>query len=261
MLPLSVGILSWRSNKSLKNSLESYKKNNLFDVVKDVKILFQQARPEDIKLAKKYGIDCIPLEDNIGIGSAFYMLAEKASEPNILLLEHDWELVENASFTLKHLEASISLIQNGANCVRLRHREHYGFPHYSIERYQGKELSFFDDWIQLHHPHLLDAIHWVKDPEVKWPDKIKIKDDFYVADSRYGNWTNNPCMYASEFYLSCVKNFTGEGIDLERNISYWWARQSFTVAQGQGLFKHNDIDKYQFALMKKISRKLMRLVK
>jgi hypothetical protein len=36
----------------------------------------------------------------------------------------------------------------------------------------------------------------------------------------------------------------GDGIDLERKIAYWWPRQSYSVAHGEGLFKHNDWQKY-----------------
>lgn len=261
MLSLSIGILSWKSNKSIRNTLRSYKKNGLFDLTDDVTVLFQEARPEDLQLAKDFGLKTIPLNENIGIGNAFYKLAELASNPNVLLLEHDWELVENADFVHRHLAESIELIQSGVHCVRLRHREHYGFPHYSIERYKDKELDFFDDWIQLSHPHLLDALHWVDAPEERWPEKICREGNFYLTDSRYGNWTNNPCLFNADFYVNAVKNFAGEGIDLERNISYWWARQGFKVAQGRGLFKHNDIDKYQYQLAKKIFRKIVNAVK
>ena len=52
------------------------------------------------------------------------------------------------------------------------------------------------------------------------------------------------CLYKKDFYLQVVDNFKGEFDLLENNISYWWARQNFKVAQGEGLFTHNDIQKY-----------------
>ena len=36
----------------------------------------------------------------------------------------------------------------------------------------------------------------------------------------------------------------GDGIDLEGNISKWWATQNYKVAHGEGLFKHNDLKKH-----------------
>ena len=168
--------------------------------------------------------------------------------------------MEDASFTKKHLSAAINLIGNDVHCVRLRHRLKFGFPHYSIDRYKGKELTYFDDWIQLYHPHLIDAIHWEMDPELKWPVFFKKRNEFYIVDSSIGNWTNNPCIFNKDFYLNTIERFTGEGIDLEKNISYWWARQNFKIAQGQGLFEHNDIDKYQASFIELIWRKIKRKI-
>lgn len=256
MLPLSVGILSWKSNRSIRATLETYRLNCLLSLAYDTTLLFQEARPKDIQLAEKYGIKCIALPDNIGIGKGFKRLAEVAETDTILLLEHDWQLVEDEQFTQQHLAAAIDLINSGTHCVRLRHQFKYGFPHYSINRYKGKELAYFDEWIQLYHPHLLDAIHWEPQPHIKWPSLFNKKGDFYSVDSAIGNWTNNPCLYNKEFYIKTVEKFAGEGIDLEKNISYWWARQHFIVAQGRGLFEHKDIDKYQTGLHHKLWKKL-----
>jgi hypothetical protein len=51
-------------------------------------------------------------------------------------------------------------------------------------------------------------------------------------------------LYKKQFYLDIVKQFAGDGIALEGNISKWWAQQSYGVAHGEGLFKHNDWQKY-----------------
>ena len=68
--------------------------------------------------------------------------------------------------------------------------------------------------------------------------------DYFVTTSRYGNWTNNPTMYKKRFYLDTVRQFAGDGIALEGNISKWWAQQNYRVAHGEGLFTHNDWQKY-----------------
>jgi hypothetical protein len=51
-------------------------------------------------------------------------------------------------------------------------------------------------------------------------------------------------MYKKEFYISTVTPFAGGGIDLEGNISKWWAKQNYKVAHGEGLFCHIDKVKY-----------------
>jgi len=258
-LPISVGILSWGSNQSIRNTLEMCRKNRLFDLVEETIIFFQEATSDDRLLAKEYGLQAIFSEENVGIGKAFYKLAEVSNQEFLLLLEHDWELVEGSRNTEKELKAAIELLRGGYDCIRLRHRFKYGYPHYSINRYKGKELDYYDDWIKLDHPHLLDAVHWVKKPHEKWPDKIGFEKGFFTANSRYANWTNNPCLYRKNFYLDVAKDYLGGGIDLEEKISYWWARQGFKVAQGNGLFKHSDKDKYGYVINAK--RKLKSLLK
>jgi hypothetical protein len=41
-----------------------------------------------------------------------------------------------------------------------------------------------------------------------------------------------------------VRPHAGEGIALEGNISKWWPQQEYKVGYGEGLFKHNDYQKY-----------------
>jgi hypothetical protein len=89
----------------------------------------------------------------------------------------------------------------------------------------------------------LDSLHWL-DPSVEFPDKIQKLGQYFTTTSRWGNWTNNPTMYKKDFYLETVRQFAGEGIALEGNISKWWAQQEYGVAHGEGLFKHNDWQKY-----------------
>lgn len=256
-LPISVGILSWESNRTIRATLNSYRQNGLWDTVAESRILFQEARRKDLKLALEHGIEAIAETANIGISNAFRALAERSTQPLTILLEHDWLLVEGVESVRRHLSAAVSLVESRSiSCVRLRHRKEYGYPHFSIDRYKGKELEFFDPWIELPHPHLLDALHWIDRPDERWPDKIRREGDFFVSSSRYANWTNNPCLYRTDFLLECLNKFPGSGISLERDISYWWARQDFQVAQGEGLFKHDDPEKYQPTFLERVARKV-----
>lgn len=243
-LPLSIGILAWKSDSALENTLNSYKNNGLLNISDDIRIIFQEVRTKDIELANKFNLKYIGLSDNIGIGKAFSLLATSLKYSSVLLLEHDWELIENYETTYKRLLDSILLLKdNGVDCVRLRHRKDYGDPLYSRSFYENNELNFFDNTTQLYSPHLLDCVHWRENPHLDFPDKIKKISDYFLCFSRWANWTNNPCVYKKDFYLNCIKKFVGEGIELEEKISKWWAENHFTVAQGEGLFKHNDLDK------------------
>jgi hypothetical protein len=241
-LNLSIGILAWRSGQTLVETLHSYYKNGLFEIANDITLLFQEISEQDRDIANHFGLQYIGLNENIGIGKAFLKLTENALTENVMVLEHDWELIENSDVTYNRLQSGISLLDSGVSVVRYRHRREPGNPHFSF-RHRGNELNYYDDEIGCTSPHLLDSLHWLN-PDEEFPDKIQKQDEYFITTARWGNWTNNPCMYKQDFYLNVVKDFAGDGIALEGNISKWWATQHYKVAHGEGLFKHNDWRKY-----------------
>ena len=241
-LPISIGILSWKSGQTLVNTLTTYHNNGLFDLVNDVCILFQEFSEEDKQIAEHFNLPYIDKAKNIGIGKAFLELTKQAKTDNVLILEHDWKLIEDKSTTLDRLTSGLELLNRGFSCIRYRHRQHPGHPHFSF-KYQGRELKYYDEEIECTSPHLLDSVHWC-DPYVNFPEYISKEKEYFTTTSRYGNWTNNPCLYKKDFYITTVNQFAGEGIDLEGNISRWWAQQTYKVAHGEGLFKHIDEGKY-----------------
>jgi hypothetical protein len=241
-LPISIGILSWHSGQVLVDTLTTYHNNGLFDMVNDVTILFQEVNQQDVQIATHFGLDFIGLQKNIGIGQAFIKLTENAQSDYVLVLEHDWNLIEDTETTYNTLKKSYQAIETGMDVVRLRHRKNPGNPHFSF-RYQGQELTYYDDNSQCTSPHLLDSVHWCE-PDIEFSDYIKKSEDMFWTTSRYGNWTNNPCLYKKQFYLDTVKQFAGDGIALEGNIAKWWAESTFKVGHNEGLFMHNDWQKY-----------------
>jgi len=203
-LPISVGILSWKSAETLDKTLETYKENDLFDLVKDVVILFQNVSERDKAVAKKYGLPFIGLNDNIGIGKGMLILAEQAKEKNFIFLEHDWQLVENYNTSKRRLTSALDLLDEGYNSVRLRSRKNPGHPVYS-EVYQGNELNHYDDNTGLISPHLMDCIHWIEHPDKQFPDKIQTHKYHYVTTSRWSNWTNNPAIFNTNFLIDTIE--------------------------------------------------------
>ena len=241
-LPISIGILSWHSGQVLVDTLTTYHNNGLFDMVNDVTILFQEFNEQDYQIAKHFGLNVIGMNSNIGIGKAFIKLTENAQSEFVLVLEHDWNLIEDKETTYERLKSGLQSLGGSVDVVRYRHRANPGFPHFSF-RHKGNELTYYDEEIGATSPHLLDSVHWL-DPAVEFPDKINKSEDMFWTTSRYGNWTNNPCLYKKQFYLDVVKPFAGDGIALEGNIGKWWVQQDYKVGHNEGLFMHNDWAKY-----------------
>lgn len=241
-LDLSIGVLAWNSGQTLIDTLYSYYKNNLFNIASDITLLFQEISEQDKEIANHFNLPFLGLSENIGIGKAFLKLTENARTENVMLLEHDWELIESSDITYNRLASGIDMLNMGYSVVRYRHRRDPGNPHFSF-RHKGNELNYYDEWSKCTAPHLLDSIHWLN-PDENFPDKIKKHGEYYITTSRWANWTNNPCIYKKSFYLDVVEPFSGDGIKLEENIAEWWATQTYKVAHGEGLFKHNDWRKY-----------------
>jgi|TARA_R110001592_G_scaffold15722_2_gene68081 hypothetical protein len=242
-LPISIGILAWDSGQTLVNTLHSYFEREFLHQVNDVCILFQEASEQDKQIAEHFGIPYIALDNNIGIGQGFIQLTEQAKTDNVLILEHDWKLIEDKETTRVRLKSGVDMLNKGYSCIRYRHRANPGHPHFSFQ-YQGRELDYYDKELEATSPHLLDSVHWCN-PSVKFDDKIQKDGEYFISTSRWGNWTNNPCLYKKDFYLETVKQFAGEGIALEGNISKWWAQQTYKVAHGEGLFSHKDEGKHE----------------
>ena len=246
-LPLSIGILAWNSGQTLVDTLTTYFYSGLLGLSDDIKLFFQEFNEDDKAIADHFRIEYIASETNIGIGKAFIELANQAKHENFLILEHDWKLIENPEITYHRLKNGIEFLNRGTHTIRLRHRKHPGYPHFS-EKYMNVDWDYIDPWIETKSSHLLDCVHWIENPEQKFPDRISkvnfLGENYFVADSEVSNWTNNPGLFKTKFFHHVLTEFPGEGLDLYKNISYWWARQHFTCAHGEGLFKHEDLAKY-----------------
>jgi hypothetical protein len=235
---ISIGILTWRSYGTLVNTLESYKRSGLLDMVNDVCLFAQEAGDLDYKIASEYGINIIMTPTNVGIGKGLATLTENAETDNILLLENDWVILpEMVSTISQELSKGISVIERGvADVVKFRSRYKFGDPLYTLQ-FANREMES--------PKHLFECVHWRENPDLDFPEYIykDIDTGLYYANSKYANQTNNPCLYKKEFYLKNIAPFAGQGIDLEGKIDGWWQEQNFTVAHGEGLFTHYRIDR------------------
>lgn len=182
-LPISIGILAWNSGQVLVDTLTTYYINGLLDMVNDVTILFQEVSEQDKQIANHFSISYIGLNENIGIGKAFKRLTENAQTDYVLILEHDWNLIENRETTYDILYNSYKSLEEGFDVIRLRHRKDPGYPHFSFQ-YEGRELEYYDDWHECTSPHLLDSIHWCE-PDIEFPNYIKKTGDIFHTTSRY----------------------------------------------------------------------------
>ena len=256
-IPVTLAVLTWNAPETLENTLKSYKQSGLLDNVAQ-KIIFIQANGKaERDIAKKYGFDILYSKENIGIQSAYRKLLNTASEEFFLFCENDWMCIENDPTSI--LKDAIELIEkHNVKCVRLRHKYHYGEPLHTLQ-FMGNELK--------QPSHFLDCIHWIEDPSVQYPDYAKKfilnNRNWFLAKSANANYTNNPCLYKTDWIRKITSGdysylLTDEDKRIQENyaktrginpafiifescIQRYWEQQDFIVAQGIGLFKHNPV--------------------
>ena len=89
-----------------------------------------------------------------------------------------------------------------------------GFTDFSVIRYLDNPLKYFDEELQLPYPHLLDTCHVYKDIHKMYHEMIEQIYDgdcmYYTSSSRYGNYTNNPCIYKTKFFKEILERFLGD---------------------------------------------------
>lgn len=233
---LTIGILSWKDPKTLEKTLRSYKKNGLLEYADEKLVFFNEISHQDRDIAQRYGFKILGSKKNLGIAKGFLSLIQAASSDCILLLEDDWLLIEDIDGVQIQLdEIKQLLLAEKVHCVRLRHRKKPGKPLYS-QWLKGQEHKGFT--------HLLNCIHWHKFPEKIFPQyitKMDTNSPLYLTSSKYGNYTNNPCIYALEWYKRTVVPIMEEimnNSNLEDVLTDWWSKQYFKVVQGRGLFMH-----------------------
>jgi hypothetical protein len=235
---ISIGILTWNSYRTLSNTLNTYKRSGLLDMVNDVCIFSQEGQSKDYKISREYNTDIILSPTNVGIGKAFSRLVNSAETDYILLLENDWIIIDDYfPIVYDQLSKAVRMLETGkADVVKLRNRRIPGDPLYTLQ-FNGREMDS--------PKHLIECVHWIEDPDIDFPDYIKKDEEtgLYYAKSKYANHTNNPCLFKKSFYTKNISPFAGDGIDLEGNIQEWWQNQDFTVAHGEGLFTHYRIDR------------------
>ena len=273
---IGVGILSWKSHKTLEKSLQSYEKvgfKNLFD---EVKIIFQEISTEDKELAEKYGYDYVGTENNLGIQHGHKLIHDNLSTDYVIVLENDNPVIVDSK-TLKYrvLNSLEHLESEKIDVMRLRHRWNFG-EGFSLEKY-----TEYYDVQKLHEKYSSDSIstsfmsslmktikrffrpekakriagyslYFEKEPEKIFPSFIKkIDEEIFSVDSSILTWTNQSAFLKRKFYGELIdyaysnpsSRTSNSFQDLEKPLNVkWWRDQNFKVGVCEGLFTHNRFD-------------------
>jgi hypothetical protein len=239
MTNISLGVLSWNSPITLKNSFESYKESGLLELSNDINCLIQPSplQNEEIKICKEYNVNYILNDVNSGISSGFSKLIEMSKNEYFLFLENDWVCCKTQNSVKKLIDYSINLLENNIfDIVRLRNLKNPGHPIHSIHHYHSTNKLTSELYL---------STHYLKHPHKIYPEYISIYNidpKMYNIKSTYCVYTNNPTLMSKKFYEMHIKQFICINKNLEPEIDPYWKRNNFKIGISNGLFTHVRID-------------------
>ena len=273
---VGVGILSWKSHKTLEKSLQSYEKIGFKDFFDEVKIIFQEISEEDKKLAEKYGYDYVGTEKNLGIQEGHNLICENMKTDYVLVLENDNPVVENKETVYKRLFQALELLENNTiDIMRLRHRWNFGegfglkkyLDFFNIKKlhknynYIEPKSSLINSFIKYFKRFLRPdkakrlagySLYCEKFPDRLFPKYIhKLDDELYSVSSNIMAWTNQSVLLKRELYEKLLKyanehpsSRDANGFqDLEKPLNCkWWREHDYKIGVGEGIFSHNRFD-------------------
>lgn len=276
MEELTVGIIT-HEHVAFAQSLDTYERNGLFELAGEVLMYMDRRSPEMEAAAAPYlarhpGVVRVLGESApLGLTIGLLHLTANATRPYFLLLERDFQLVEPAACTAEQLRAAVALIAGGgAHVVRLRSQLHAGFPNIAERALRGRECDVFRG----PQPNLACNFHyWHHDMSVDVPGLFwhctnaaesnasvtasASAPRFVCSDSFFCNWTNNPQLFSLEWWRREYGTRVAPGAPFKRvdpiaDLERWfnlepgsWNSRKWVVAQGEGLFKHVDLTKYE----------------
>ena len=250
----TLAILCWKSFKTLKNTLESYKANGLLKHVHTV-IYFQERTPECEAIAKDYGItDVLGTAENIGILDAFMALIRHTTTPYFIFAECDFELVHGEDVVQKVLADAKKLMEEkDVQLVRLRDRKNPGKPLGSREIVPVSDAELPGHTFDQGYPYKIETLHFLEKPEEKFPGVFEIihyNYPWYKCSSNHSTWSNNVFIAKTSFLkekvLKLLEGLPKEGMDhkFSRLENFLLANlKDYTIAGGHGLFTHNRLDR------------------
>jgi hypothetical protein len=248
---LSVGILTWNSPNTLRNTLTTYKTSGLLDASDDVFIVIQKSelQLEEKVVCDEFGLRSVLLPDNGKMGSGYKAIYENAKHEYLMLLENDWVIKADRDAVNYFFTNAGGFLSDGYDVVRGRSRSNPGWPNGAVSWFAHRPP---EDILQGGPDYLSECMYWITDPELTFPNHIAKIDSiiparnhgesWYTTTSKNCNHTNNPCIYKKSFYRDVILPYCVFGNSIEDQIHGIWAQQDYKCVFGFGVFTHERHD-------------------
>ena len=203
---ITIGYLSWKRHDIFLQTLNSHKRNGLFDIIQPENrvCFFQEISNKDIELANKFNCKYIGDNTNIGILNAFVKLIEICKTEYFIFCENDWNLIEDTEKTYKILEDCINILNTQtADVIKLRNRKNPGLPLYSMP-------TNVSEWLSGNYagfPYKLESLSWIDDPNKVYNNLLYEYNrnyKWFITTLDHQSWSNNIFICKTEYLKNII---------------------------------------------------------
>ena len=263
---LAIAAVTWKAPLSLKNSMESWRRGGLLDLVDERMLFINSPSEEDLNIAREYDFDVYTTgehEGNIMAGPALAYLVGNSTSDYILFMEKDFVLSADRETTMREMYTGIQHLARGVDLYRLRGKTDWpaeGMPNCCEEPPPGakpncpyssswKSGGYFSDhmnWLYIFcDPNILDS----SNGRVAKCTSEPSAPDSYCFTSGESNWSNNPALFGRDWFLDKMSGVAFQ--DWEQNNMFefnammsWlsWRPPAKICLSLQGLFTHVEVD-------------------
>lgn len=267
---LTVGVLSYRAQRTLERSVASHRESGLLELAARYFVYFNALDDTDRALAERLGVEALGGPQNRGIAGGFRGIAEAARTGYVLVLENDIEAVGTPAETaacLRSALADMAAHDVPVFCLRSRRRPGQGAT--GAEKYRrafGVETpldpgiapsrpSWWDRLVMRRRHLTLErflgkAVYVETAPEERFPHAWRrLPSGNLVTTSRYRHWSNQAVLVRRDFLLDVVlarvashpdPRTINDHQDIERALNRpWWRARAFAMGHAaEGVFTH-----------------------
>jgi hypothetical protein len=264
---IAIAAVTWLAPLSLRNSMESWDRNGLLDVVDEKMIFINSPQPMDHEIAAEFDFDVYETDEhngNIMAGPSIAYLNGNSSSDFILFMEKDFELTSDKATMMREMWLGVQLLSRGVDVYRLRGKTDFpaeGMPDCCAPKPPEQErptCPYHSSWKSA--GYFSDHMNWLFiycDPDIMEHSNGRLAHctqepadpDSYCYTSGETNWSNNPVLFRRDWFEEKVREIAL--MDFERNNMFefnlmmaWlgWKPPAIVCSSLQGIFTHKEID-------------------
>jgi hypothetical protein len=118
---VAIAAVSWRAPQSLRNSMQTWEKNGLLDVVDEKMLFLNSPSQTDVKIAQQFDFDVYTTDErqgNVMAGPALAYLVGNSTADYILFMEKDFELTADKDTMMREMYTGIQHLARGVDVYR-----------------------------------------------------------------------------------------------------------------------------------------------